>query len=256
MSNQPIVIRPGSFRSPNASQLFDLHLQSIEGRHRPSSFPFFMRLAALPSALALDPDLLGKIHLTYQAAMHATRAMIYFLPHLDSPELRRRKLQIYVDDDGLADGTTHHYQFTNAFRALGARLRLDDDEFGDLDELCRALDNRTAEFVRTVKTLYPWSLGPWCVIERLSHNWMRSLMDALAVHAPRIRTEPYFAECFADCVEQRHAEESFETTSLVLAGRPELLDRTVADAWAMARSLDLVWHALDDIVARAAKAAA
>jgi hypothetical protein len=256
MSTKPTLVRPGTFHTPSPSQLFNLHLQTIEGKHRPSSFPFFMRLAALPSAVALDRDLLGRIHLTYQAAMHATRAMVYFLPHLDSPELRKRKLQIYIDDDGLADGMTHHYQLTNAFRNLGARLMLDDEQFGDLDELCRVLDDQTAEFVRTVKTLYARSLGPWCVVEMLSDNWMRALADALAVHAPAVRNEPYFAECFAGSVEERHAEESFETTNMILSRRPDLLDQNIADAWAMARALDLVWHALDEIVAHAAKAAA
>ncbi|HKM74049.1 MAG TPA: hypothetical protein VJX94_28990, partial [Stellaceae bacterium] len=69
--------------------------------HRPSRMPFFTRLAALPSAVVGDACLLGQIHLIYQSAMHATRAAVYYLPHLDSPALRKRKLRIFVDDDGL-----------------------------------------------------------------------------------------------------------------------------------------------------------
>ena len=83
--------------------------------------PFF-RTPGLPcpARLASDPCVLGQIHLLYQSAMHATRAAVYYLPHLDRPALRKRKLQIFIDDDGLADGDTHHYQLTRAFLSIGA----------------------------------------------------------------------------------------------------------------------------------------
>ena len=74
--------------------------------------PFFESLAAMPHWAAGHPSFLGQIHLIYQSAMHATRAAVYYLPHLDSPALCKRKLQIFVDDDGLAGGDTHHYQLT------------------------------------------------------------------------------------------------------------------------------------------------
>jgi hypothetical protein len=61
----------------------------------------------LPRPVATDPTLLGEIYLVYQAAMHATRAAVYYLPHLDSPALRKRKLRIFVDDDCLPGGDTH-----------------------------------------------------------------------------------------------------------------------------------------------------
>jgi hypothetical protein len=209
-----------------------------------------MRLAGLPSNAALNPDLLGRIHLTYQAAMHATRAMVYFLPHLDSPELRQRKLQIYLDDDGSPRGLSRHYQLTAAFRNLGARLRLDDEKFGDLEWLSAQLDSRTAEFVRTVRRLYARSLGPWCIVEMFADDWRAALMDALAVHAPAVCAEPYFATPGTEL------PSAMDLVSLVLSQRPDLLDQTVADAWAMARALDLIWDALDDVVTRAALAAA
>jgi len=63
--------------------------------------PFFRHLANLPFSVASDPTLLGQIHLIYQSAMHATRTAVYYLPHLDSPAMRKRKLQILIDDDGL-----------------------------------------------------------------------------------------------------------------------------------------------------------
>src|SRR5271155_5977917 len=118
-------------------------LAVISEEHRPSRMPFFERLAGLPRAVARDPALLGQIHLVYQSAMHATRAAVYYLPHLDSPALRKRKLQIFIDDDGLPGGDTHHYQLTRAFLNIGAKSVLQDEEFADLEELCCHLDSET-----------------------------------------------------------------------------------------------------------------
>jgi hypothetical protein len=227
-------------------------IAEIAAKHRPSRMPFFSRLGALPAAVARDPALLGDIHLVYQAAMHATRAAVYHLPHLDAPALRQRKLRIYIDDDGLRNGDTHHYQLTRAFRAMGAKCVLEDEEFGDLELLCSHLDVKTARFVRLVKRLYARSLGAWCVVEVLSDDWMRALAEALAVHYPPMRDEPYFAECFAGGVEERHAEESLEITGIILARRPELLSATLRDAERMASALDGVWRRLDEIVVKAA----
>jgi hypothetical protein len=150
-------------------------------------------------------QLLGQIHLVYQSAMHATRAAVYYLPHLDRPALRKRKLQIFIDDDGLADGDTHHYQLTRAFRAIGAKCLLEDEEFGDPGELCHYLEAETADFVRLAPKLYSRSLGAWCAVEMLSVDWMRALADALSVHFPQFKHEPYFEECFSHHVEERHA---------------------------------------------------
>src|SRR5258708_4360602 len=188
-------------------------------QHRPSRMPFFSRLAALPLLVASDPVFLGEVHLIYQAAMHATRAAVYYLPHLDSPALRKRKLQIFIDDDGLPGGDTHHYQLTRAFRNIGADCLLGDEEFGGPTELCAHLDGETANFVRLAAQLYAHSLGPWCVVEVMSDDWMRALADALSRHFPRIVEEPYFAECFSQGVEERHAEESLEVTEMVLRRR-------------------------------------
>src|SRR5690348_10603877 len=217
-------------------------------QHRPSRMPFFRNLASLDHAAASDPSFLGQIHLVYQAAMHATRAAVYYLPHLDSPALRKRKLQIFVDDDGLPGGETHHYQLTRAFRNIGAKCVLDDEAFAESEELCLHLDGEAAQFVRLAKTLYSRSLGPWCAIEVMSVDWMRALADALSVHFPQFADEPYFAECFSEMVEERHAEESLSVTQMVLQHRPALLSSTIADAKIMAQALDGVWTHLDDIV--------
>jgi hypothetical protein len=77
---------------------------------------------------------------------------------------------------------------------------------------------------------------------------MRAFAKALAVHFPQIVDEPYFAECFSQGVEERHAEESLAVTQLVLSARPELYAQTIHDAQLMAKALDEVWYALDRIV--------
>jgi hypothetical protein len=230
---------------------FPAALSAIAEQHRPSRMPFFRNLAALDHPAASDPSFLGRIHLIYQAAMHATRAAVYYLPHLDSPALRKRKLQIFVDDDGLSGGDTHHYQLTRAFRNIGARCVLDDEEFGDAEGLCRHLDGEAADFVRLVGRLYSQSLGPWCAVEVMSVDWMRALADALSVHFPHFVNEPYFEECFSEMVEERHAEESISVTQEVLRARPELLSETLSKAKLTAEALDGVWAQLDRIVQNA-----
>src|SRR5271166_812401 len=245
-----VADRLSDHSEPGLSEIEDFPnaIAAILEEHRPSRMPFFQRLAALPTAVAGDPCLLGRIHLIYQSAMHATRAAVYHLPHLDSPALRKRKLQIFVDDDGLPGGDTHHYQLTRAFRNIGAKCVLDDEAFAEPEELCRHLDDETAQFVRLAKTLYSRSLGPWCAIEVMSVDWMRALADALSIHFPQFADEPYFTECFSEMVEERHAEESLSVTQTILRARPLLLSATIEDAKIMAAALDGVWTHLDRIV--------
>jgi len=246
---RPVEFEPAVVEAdrPDAAR-FRSEIEAIAEEHRPSRMPFFVRLANMPSEAVRSPTLLGRIHLVYQAAMHATRAAVYHLPHLDAPAMRKRKLLIFVDDDGLPGGDTHHYQLTRAFRRMGARILLDDEEFGDAAEVARHLDGEAANFVRLVPGLYSRSLGPWCVVETLSNDWMRSLADALAVHFPWVVDEPYFAECFAQGVEERHAEESLNVTEIVLRARPDLVTRTLCDAETMAQALDGVWQHLERLL--------
>jgi len=227
---------------------FPVALRAIAEQHRPSRMPFFRNLASLDRAVANDPAFIGQIHLIYQSAMHATRAAVYYLPHLDSPALRKRKLQIFVDDDGLPGGDTHHYQLTRAFRNIGADCVLEDEEFGDPEELCSHIEGETAQFIRLAQMLYSRSLGPWCAVEVMSVDWMRALADALSVHFPQFVREPYFEECFSEMVEERHAEESLSVTKMVLKARPALLAETLSNAKIMAEALDGVWTHLDRIV--------
>jgi pyrroloquinoline quinone (PQQ) biosynthesis protein C len=239
----------------SAIEDFPSAMATLLEEHRPSRMPFFGRLAALPRTVVNDPSFLGQIHLVYQSAMHATRAAVYCLPHLDSPSLRKRKLQIFIDDDGLPDGDTHHYQLTRAFLSIGARCLLDEEEFGEPGELCHYLEGETAHFVRLAPKLYSRSLGPWCAVETMSVDWMRALADALSVHFPRFKHERYFEDCFSQKVEERHAAEALEITQTVLRGRPELLYETLRDAKMMAEALDGVWMHLDRIVRRASAGA-
>jgi hypothetical protein len=227
---------------------FAAAIHDIGEAHRPDRLPFFKRLRDLPTAVATDPALLGQLHLVYQSAMHATRAAVYFLPHLDNPAMRKRKLQIFIDDDGLPGGDTHHYQLTGAFQRIGAKLLLTDEEFGSADDLCRHLDPETSRFVQLAATLYARSLGPWCVVELMSNMWMHSLADALSVHFPAIVKEPYFADCFSQGVEERHADESLAVTGTILQAHPQLWSETIGDAKLMAEALDGVWNRLDDIM--------
>src|SRR5436853_276924 len=180
----PAEVRDRAEPGLTAVDEFPLVVKALLEEHRPSRMPFFKHLAGLPYAVASDPSLLGQIHLHYQSAMHATRAAVYYLPHLDSPALRKRKLRIFTDDDGLAGGDTHHYQLTRAFRSIGAACLLDDEEFGELGELCHYLEAETADFVRLSPKLYSRSLGAWCVVEMLSVDWMRALAEAMSVHFP------------------------------------------------------------------------
>jgi len=254
-------VLPGLSVPDQAGSVFDaidefpIAIRTVVERHRPSRMPFFRNLAALDHAIAADPLLLGQIHLIYQSAMHATRAAVYYLPHLDSPALRKRKLQIFVDDDGLPGGDTHHYQLTRAFLNIGAKCVLGDEDFGDPEDLCHHLDGETAQFVRLAQRLYSRSLGPWCAVEAMSVDWMRALADAITVHFPKFVDEPYFAECFSEMVEERHAEESLSVTHVVLRARPELLPETLENARLMAEALDGIWVHLDRIVENACRRA-
>jgi len=231
-------------------------LERLCEEYRPSRHAFFPALRGAPSSALRDPDVLGELYLRYQAAMHATRVMVYFLPHLDSPPLRARKLRIFIDDDGLQGGDTHHAQLARLFRRIGGRLPLADDEFGDLEPLARRLDPGTARFVEKVSDLYHRSLGPWCIVELVSDDWMRTLADGLAVHHPAVREEAYFAECFQGHVEERHGQEALALTELVLSARPQLLEETLAGAREMAQSLDGLWSSLESVLAAARAPAA
>jgi pyrroloquinoline quinone (PQQ) biosynthesis protein C len=82
----------------------------------------------------------------------------------------------------------------------------------------------------------------------MSDNWMHALAKALSAHHPKIIEAPYFADCFGQHVEERHAAEALGVTQTVLRTRPYLLDETLRDAETMAEALDGVWERLDAII--------
>ncbi len=75
---------------------FKSRLCDIANRHMPSSHTFFENFSSAPFNVVSDPDFLGDIYFYYQAAMHTTRVMVYFLPNLNYPNFRKRKLKIYI----------------------------------------------------------------------------------------------------------------------------------------------------------------
>jgi len=231
-----------------ADQVFHITLEKLCHDYLPSRHPFFQKLAAFPSDQLRSSPLLSELYFRYQAACHATRVMAYHLPHLDTPALRTRKFKVLQDDDGLENGDAHHYQLRRAFEHIGSPLMVQDEVFGGLDELQTVLDPVTAKFVTLVQTLYPQSLGAWCIVEGLADNWMKALMSSLSTHFPTIQQEPYFAACFSQKIEERHAEDSREMTQLVLARSPALLAPTLQDAHKMAEGIDQLWSGLEQML--------
>ncbi|MBF2064966.1 MAG: hypothetical protein IGS39_11170 [Calothrix sp. C42_A2020_038] len=232
----------------NAELVFKDYITKLYQEHLPSQHPFFANLGALEIEKLNSEDLLGHLHLRYQAACHATRVMVYHIPYLDSPALRVRKLKVINDDDGLINGDTHHYQLTRAFVHMGAKILIDDEEFGSLDKLQNVLDPITANFISLVQNLYPKSLGAWCVIEMFADDWMRAIMNSLSNSFPFVKEEAYFADCFNDGIETRHAQEALELTVLVIGKYPEVLDTTIKGAELMAKGLDTFWSGLDSLL--------
>jgi hypothetical protein len=249
----PPTPTPAAQRDPVARFLDEM--ARVEAEHRPSRHPFFAALASDAGRRLREPAALGELYHRYQSAMHATRVMVYHLPHLDAPSLRVRKVRIYVDDDGLPGGDTHHDQLRRAFTRMGAPLdpATDDARYGDLAALEGDLDPATRRFVAAARAEYARSLGPWCAVETLSDDWLHALADGLSRHLAGVRDDAYFADCFRDGVEHRHGQESLAVTSLVLRARPALLAETVEGAWAMARGLDALWDALGEVIAPAGR---
>lgn len=234
--------------NPKIKQLFTLEIQKIYNTYLPSKHPFFSRLANFPHEKLRSPNLLGNLHLRYQSACHATRVMIYKIPYLESPSLRNRLIKIISDDDKFELSQSHHYQLTRLFVNIGAKILIDDEDFGELNKLKKILDPETAYFISLVEELYPKNLGAWCVIEIFADNWMRALKNSLAPCFPSVTQESYFSECFAQGIEEKHGQESLILTSKVLERSPQLFDSTISDANKMAQGLNILWMSLDDLL--------
>ena len=125
---------------------------------------------------------------------------------------------------------------------------MEDDAFGDLNELKGHLDPATAAFVSLVQDVYPRSLGPWVMVEGLAHDWIGALLAGLTPHFASIGDTDYFTQNFSNCLEEKHAQEALDVTSSVLIRRPELLEGTLEGARKMSEGLDALWSGLEGLL--------
>jgi len=235
--NIRIPRRPGTGGTGNKEEEMNVvaEIEKIARAYDPRPHYVWEKMAAQ----SLNPVRLGKVYNIYQSAMHATRAEVYKLPYLDTVPLRKIKLDILNDDDNLPNGGAHHCQLADLFRWLGAVGMIPDDDFGSLGWKAATMETPTGTFINIVEALYNKSLGPWCIIERLSKSWLFGLHRGLGCPS-----HPYFNGITA--VEDRHANIAIDTTCLVLETRPLLADIFLYDAEMVARALTGVW---DDMLA-------
>ena len=228
---------------------FRAEVSALWERFRSSKHPFFDRLKSSPAAVVHSPMLLEELYKRYQGAMHASRAMAYRMPHLDAIDLRMAKFKVLSDDDGASNGDSHHYQLRRTWSAmLGHPPKLTDDEFGELDQLKKTLDPKTAQFVSLCKELYPRSLGPWIMVEGLAHDWIGAFLKGLSPHFPGLEKSDYFRENYGNRIEIRHAQEALNTTIKVMIIRPELVDETLDGAVSIGKGLNIFWSGMDELL--------
>jgi len=225
---------------------FRNELNQLFKKHRPSRHPFFRNLKNASPSVVKNPEWLSEFYLRYQSAMHCTRAMVYFVPNLNSPTLRQRKLAILEDDDALTEDS-HHKYLENLFRYFGIEP-IDQEFFGDLDILIPHLDPRTTTFVREVIRLYPLSTGAWCLAEVLSDDWLSALADAFSAFFQNTFTQDYFDEIFTGKVEIRHMLETVSLTENVMQRYPETVTATIQHMKDMAENMDGLWDNLNSLV--------
>jgi hypothetical protein len=118
----------------NAHVEYRRTINELFAAHRPSDHSFFAALAAAPTAVATNGGILREMYTRYQAAMHATRVAIYFMPGMNTPKQRQTKVKIILDDDS-PDIETHHKQLENLFTSLGATAVPQMNDFGDLEDV-------------------------------------------------------------------------------------------------------------------------
>lgn len=228
---------------------FNSNIYSIAQEYLPSKHKFFDNLKHHGSNLANSPELLGKFYHYYQSAMHATRVMVYYIPGLDSPELRKRKLSIFIDDDGLKNGDTHHHQLFRAFQRMGTKFIFPEEIYGSLNQVVETLDTENMRsLIRSVQRLYPESLGAWCIVEFISNDWMNALCNGLTKFFPQLSKEQYFHDCFKEHVEERHGAEALELALNSITNNKYYKDVMLIHAREMAKNLNLLWDSLDNVI--------
>ncbi|WP_146115829.1 MULTISPECIES: hypothetical protein [Pirellulaceae] len=224
-------------------------IQRLLEANQPRTFPFFEALKGADTRVVLSEDFLDAFYLRYQAAMHATRVMVYQLPHLDEISLRVKKCRVIADDDLNPHGDTHHAQLRDTWSILlGRPPRATDELFGAVHELPQHLDERTSRFVLFVANEYPKSLGPWVVIEGLADDWINSLCCSLRPHYPMIDATRYFVHNLASGVEKEHAQAASELFLEVAARKPELTEEGLAAATRMTKVLREFWAGCDELL--------
>jgi hypothetical protein len=217
-------------------------LQIALDEFRPSRHKFFPMLKGASESLIRSPEFLDSLYVRYQAAMHATRVMVYFLPFLDEIEFRTRKCEIIAEDDNLPGGDTHHEQLRRTWTTLlGRKPSAADSYFGSLDVLAKALDQETGRFVEFVYREYPKTLGPWVMVEGLAHNWIEALCDSLTPHFPNIANTDYFVGNLTSGVELEHADVALVLFEQVIARNPQIVEASVEAAIETGSQLNRFW---------------
>jgi len=226
------------------------NFNQIFREHRPSQHSFFATLRNAPKEVATSPHVLREIYIRYQAAMHTTRAAVYFSPYLNSPQLRQRKAKIILDDDTVNQLASHHIQLENLFRSLGAQCIPHEEEFGDLPELRAKLDPELARWSADVEALYHADLGAWTTVEILSDDWISAFSQAYAPHyAPGfVLGLQYFDEITTGHVEIQHMLETLSLLEDTVARHPDIEIPTQLHSTKMAEELDILWNNLEAIV--------
>jgi len=218
--------------------------------HRPSQHSFFTTLRTAPKEVATNPHVLREIYIRYQAAMHTTRAAVYFSPYLNSPQLRQRKAKIILDDDTVNELASHHIQLENLFRSLGAECIPHEEEFGDLPELRARLDPDIARWSSAVEPLYHADLGAWTTVEILSDDWISAFSQSYAPHYAEgfVLGLQYFDEITTGHVEIQHMLETLALLEDTVVRHPEIEEQTKLHATKMAVELDLLWDNLEAVI--------
>jgi hypothetical protein len=229
------------------------NFNKIFKEHRPSEHSFFTTLRNAPREVATSPHVLREIYIRYQAAMHTTRAAVYFSPYLNSPQLRQRKAKIILDDDTVNELASHHIQLENLFRSLGAECIPHEEEFGDLPELRLRLDPDLARWSTAVEALYHADLGAWTTVEILSDDWISAFSQSYAPHYGKgfVLGLQYFDEITTGHVEIQHMLETLALLEDTVIRHPDIEASTQAHATQMAQELDSLWDNLEIVVKNA-----
>jgi len=231
-------------------QQFRSLMNELFEKYKPTTHPFFENLKNAPTSVVRNPEFLSELYKRYNAAMHATRASVWFTPYLNTPRLRQRKAAIIVDDDTVDGELTHHKQCENLFVWLGAKSVLPEDSFGDLEELKKHLDPSTYDWCEKTWKLYTKSTGAWSIFEVLSDNWQSGLAYSLLPHYDNeLLKQQYFDEIATGHIEILHMLETVSLTEDVLHRYPHLYQETAEDAIEMAKVSYSLWDNFDSLLA-------